>query len=30
LNPYKARVLLMLALAAGTSSAELQRVFDTY
>jgi L-asparaginase len=30
LNPYKARVLLMLALAAGTASADLQRVFDTY
>jgi L-asparaginase len=31
LNPYKARVLLMLALAAGLSSAQdLQRVFDTY
>lgn len=30
LNPYKARVLLMLALAAGTPPASLQRVFDTY
>lgn len=31
LSPYKARVLLMLALAAGTSEkAALQRVFDTY
>lgn len=31
LNPYKARVLLMLALAAGESEpAALQRVFDTY
>lgn len=31
LNPYKARVLLMLALAAGvTGAAKLQRVFDTY
>jgi L-asparaginase len=31
LNPYKARALLMLALAAGTNEkAELQRVFDTY
>ncbi|WP_233829697.1 asparaginase [Paraburkholderia sp. ZP32-5] len=31
LNPYKARVLLMLALAAGvTGAAALQRVFDTY
>lgn len=31
LNPYKARVLLLLALAAGTSDkAALQRVFDTY
>jgi L-asparaginase len=30
LNPYKARVLLMLALGAGTASADLQRVFDTY
>ena len=30
LNPYKARVLLMLALAAGTALADLQRVFDTY
>lgn len=31
LNPYKARVLLMLALAAGTSGkAALQGVFDTY
>ncbi|CAB3779525.1 L-asparaginase [Paraburkholderia caffeinitolerans] len=31
LNPYKARVLLMLALAAGTNEkAALQRVFDTY
>ena len=30
LNPYKARVLLMLALAAGTASADLQSVFDTY
>ena len=31
LNPYKARVLLMLALAAGeTEAAALQRLFDTY
>ncbi|MCC8391282.1 asparaginase [Paraburkholderia sp. MMS20-SJTR3] len=31
LNPYKARVLLMLALAAGvTDAAALQKVFDTY
>ncbi|MGF6955943.1 L-asparaginase [Paraburkholderia youngii] len=31
LNPYKARVLLMLALAAGhTAPAALQKVFDTY
>jgi L-asparaginase len=31
LNPYKARVLLMLALAAGESSAAgLQKIFDTY
>jgi L-asparaginase len=31
LNPYKARVLLMLALAAGGSGAvALQRAFDTY
>jgi L-asparaginase len=30
LNPYKARVLLMLALAAGTAPADLQRAFDTY
>ncbi len=30
LNPYKARVLLMLALVAGTAPADLQRVFDTY
>jgi len=31
LNPYKARVLLILALAAGiTEPAALQRVFDTY
>jgi len=31
LNPYKARVLLMLALAAGESQpAGLQRLFDTY
>jgi len=31
LNPYKARVLLMLALAGGLSSpADVQRVFDTY
>ncbi|MEQ5838255.1 asparaginase [Paraburkholderia acidicola] len=31
LNPYKARVLLMLALAAGaTGPVMLQRVFDTY
>ncbi|SMG25426.1 asparaginase [Paraburkholderia susongensis] len=31
LNPYKARVLLMLALAAGvTEAVALQKVFDTY
>jgi L-asparaginase len=31
LNPYKARVLLMLALAAGhTAPAALQKMFDTY
>jgi L-asparaginase len=31
LNPYKSRVLLMLALAAGgTSGVALQKVFDTY
>jgi L-asparaginase len=31
LNPYKARVLLMLALAGGLScAADVQRVFDTY
>ena len=31
LNPYKARVLLMLALAAGgTGPVALQRIFDTY
>jgi L-asparaginase len=30
LNPYKARVLLMLALAAGVASKDLQDVFDTY
>jgi L-asparaginase len=31
LNPYKARVLLMLALAAGKHDpAALQEVFDTY
>ena len=31
LNPYKARVLLMLALAAGEGEpAALQRIFDTY
>jgi L-asparaginase len=31
LNPYKARVLLMLALAAGNQdAATLQRLFDTY
>jgi L-asparaginase len=31
LNPYKARVLLMLALAAGhTAPSALQQVFDTY
>lgn len=31
LNPYKARVLLMLALAVGTTDrAALQRIFDTY
>ncbi|CAH2792356.1 MAG: L-asparaginase (EC [uncultured Paraburkholderia sp.] len=31
LNPYKARVLLMLALATGESSAAgLQKIFDTY
>ncbi|NML33963.1 asparaginase [Paraburkholderia antibiotica] len=31
LNPYKARVLLMLALAAGqTAPAALQKLFDTY
>ncbi|HEY2024256.1 asparaginase [Paraburkholderia sp.] len=31
LNPYKTRVLLMLALAAGvTGAAALQKVFDTY
>jgi L-asparaginase len=28
LNPYKARVLLMLALVAGAQ--DMQRVFDTY
>jgi L-asparaginase len=31
LNPYKARVLLMLALAVGIHEpAALQQVFDTY
>ena len=30
LNPYKARVLLMLALAAGIAPKDLQSVFDTY
>ncbi|SAL66364.1 L-asparaginase II [Caballeronia choica] len=31
LNPYKARVLLMLALAAGiTDAAAIQQIFDTY
>jgi L-asparaginase len=31
LNPYKARVLLMLALSAGHATpAALQQVFDTY
>jgi L-asparaginase len=31
LNPYKARVLLMLALAAGgTGPVALQKIFDTY
>jgi len=31
LNPYKARVLLMLALAVGIQEpAALQQVFDTY
>ena len=30
LNPYKARVLLMLALAAGTPPKDMQSVFDTY
>lgn len=30
LNPYKARVLLMLALAAGVPLKDLQRAFDTY
>ncbi|KAF1026878.1 MAG: L-asparaginase [Burkholderia plantarii] len=30
LNPFKARVLLMLALAAGVAAADLQAVFDTY
>ncbi|WP_240702147.1 asparaginase [Trinickia terrae] len=31
LNPYKARVLLMLALAAGKAdAAQLQQIFDTY
>jgi L-asparaginase len=31
LNPYKARVLLMLALAAGiTDAATIQQIFDTY
>ncbi len=31
LNPYKSRVLLMLALAAGaTGPVVLQRAFDTY
>jgi L-asparaginase len=31
LNPYKARVLLMLALAAGgTGAVALQKIFDTY
>jgi L-asparaginase len=31
LNPYKARVLLMLALAAGsTERSKLQQIFDTF
>jgi L-asparaginase len=31
LNPYKARVLLMLALAANiTNPAAIQQIFDTY
>jgi L-asparaginase len=30
LNPYKARVLLMLALAAGVAPNAMQNVFDTY
>jgi L-asparaginase len=30
LNPYKARVLLMLALSLGVPASDLQAVFDTY
>jgi L-asparaginase len=30
LNPYKARVLLMIALASGAKAEDLQRIFDTY
>jgi L-asparaginase len=30
LNPYKARVLLMLALTRSSDPAEIQRMFDTY
>jgi L-asparaginase len=30
LNPYKARVLLMLALSLGVPASDLQAVFNTY